>query len=260
MWIMRLSEALIDGFSLWLDSRTRAGFRPRNRMDPFETSLRGFNRVGGWLQEIRGANRITGMSDRATSQAYTDLKFMGLVVRPRMNDPILSPFGDSVISAWEDLGVADNDAQRAKEIARGAALIRLGMTDHDDDVRVKYTGMYKGWLTLNRLQPAEYWLNSFVIMLLPEYLDVADERGYNPFNVLVALNGGHLGNENDWDEWAADTSWQGHHRLAKMLDKLRVDNRAGGSTAFRQALHITYIARARPTELPGLLDDWNIPQ
>lgn len=169
-------------------------------LDPYASSMRRSGVMVARLEEIRAA----GVPGGDANQVVTDLAAAGLVERPysASGAPIsgegtLTPLGARVLEEWTSLGV--DESSEEFEIARGVVLIRLGLEmEHPTYVR-----MYEFWSELTRLQPARYWLQDGWHMYAPSYLNQADAAGFNPFSVLLALNGGQVWTRDEWGAWAS---------------------------------------------------------
>lgn len=252
---MHPKVALSEGFGLWLDERTGVAARP---MDPYGTSLRNTYRTVAWMQAIRQGFDIPLDRDRAKNQAVTDMKSLASLVsgsRGQQN-VALTQEGDLVLDAWESAGALDDTHEH--EIARCILLIRLIMQQGSAADRDYYRMLYRNWLDLRAVQPAEYWWDDLRRMMLPCYLDWEDSRGYNPFKTLLAATGGSFGAGEEWVEWGNSEKAAGRDGLQRILDKVN-EHRIGGSRNFRRALEVICVAHTAPSRLPSVLEEWSLP-
>lgn len=250
---MRPEKVFTDGLLQWLSTRGKRAAAPT---DPYGTSLRNTERTIPWLRAVRIGNDIPLDTDRARNQAVTDMKALGgLLTGQRSSGTLqLTTFGAVLLQTWEDQGLVE--VGREQEVGRCVNLIRLAALHHTPEA-AGFQIMYHRWLSLRQIQPAEYWWQSVFHMMLPSYLDWTDPTGYNPFQVLVAVNGGKLGNQTDWEAWAADSHRPESAELSRLLNAIKDNHRLSGSIAFRQAMECIYLASAAPMNLAAKLQEWN---
>lgn len=247
--------ALSEGFGLWLDERKGVAARP---MDPYGTSLRNTYRTIPWLQAVRQGLDIPLPTDRSRDQAVSDMKSLASLVsgsRGQQN-VALTRMGDLVLDAWECAGTVNDSHEH--EIARCVLLIRLVMRNGDAADRDYYRVLYRNWLGLRAVQPAEYWWVNLRRMMLPCYLDWADSRGYNPFRTLLAATGGTFDAGDEWVEWERSETAAGRDGLRRLLDAVNT-HRLGGSRNFRRALELICVSHTHPSRLPSVLEEWSLP-
>lgn len=252
---MHPKVALSEGFSLWLDERSGVAARP---MDPYGTSLRNTYRTISWLRAVKQGIDIPAPSARSKNQALSDMSALASLVvgsRGRRN-VVLTSVGELVLDAWDSHGaVQDSDEH---EVARCLLLIRTVMRHGEMADRDWYRVLYRNWLELRKVQPAEYWWSDLPRMMLPCYLDWEDSRGYNPFKTLLAATGGTIGDGDDWAEWAKSEKAEGRDGLQRLLDKVKNDHRPRGSRNFRRAMELIYLCHSKPSNLPNVLEDWSL--
>ena len=252
---MHPKVALSEGFGLWLDERKGPAARP---MDPYGTSLRNTYRTVPWLQAVRQGLDIPLETPRSKDQAVIDMKALASLVsgsRGQQN-VALTQMGVRVLDAWESAGALDESHQH--EIARCILLIRLVMQHGGDAHRDSYQSIYRNWLDLRSVQPAEYWWDDLRRMMLPCYLDWADSRGYNPFRTLLAATGGTFAAGDDWVEWERAETASGRCGLKRLLAAVD-SHRLGGSRNFRRALELICVSQTAPSRLPSTLEEWSLP-
>lgn len=252
---MRPDYVLRNGFSLWLDEKQQAGFRPVARMDPYGSSLRKNIRIVTWLRETRDGLPLTAPSDRTRGQAVIDMGAMGLTKGSWPGQQVTT-LGTVVLNGWEALGVTGDNVP--DEITRNIVLLQAVAKMDDDDTRTYYGQMSDRWQRLVAMQPADYWLEDLTRMMLPCYLDQTDSRGYNPFLAFVGVNGGDVGNTAEWEAWS-EAQWSGQQALDALLRYISDNHRPGGSGAFRRAMEAIRVVSTAPRTLPALLDHWKIP-
>ena len=251
---MHPKVALSEGFSLWLDERSGVAAWP---MDPYGTSLRNTFRTIPWLQAVQQGMDIPLPTDRSRNQAVTDLKNLASLIsgsRGRQN-LALTRVGGIVLDAWESAGALDDSDEH--EVARCILLIRMVMRHGATNDQKRYRALYQNWLELRSIQPAEYWLESRLRMILPCYLNWSDSRSYNPFNALIAVTGGTFGTDDEWNEWEQTETAAGRSGLKDLLSMLGY-HRPGGSRNFRRALELIYESKASPSTLPRTLEKWSL--
>ena len=252
---MHPKVALSEGFGLWLDERTGGAARP---MDPFVTSLRNTYRALPWLRAVRQSLDIPLQTDRSRDQAVTDMKSMaGLVSGSRgQGNVALTQIGSLVLEAWESAGALGESDEH--EIARCILMTRLVMQHGGAADRDRYRILYRNWLALRTVQPAEYWWDDLRRMMLPCYLDWADSRGYNPFKTLLAATGGTFAAGEEWVEWEKSETAAGRDGLKRLLSAVNT-HRLGGSRNFRRALEVICLSHTAPATLPSVLEEWSLP-
>jgi len=181
-------------------------------------------------------------------QVVTDVGFAGLIERSG-RAVVLTAFGSHVLHEWRRLSIANVDPDF--EVARAAVMIRAGL-DHDV---LLFRRLYERWLRLVALRPAAYWLQSNWRLTLPEYLDQPDALGFNPFAMMAATNGGAVGDQADWEAWAAvDVAMKPH--IDVMIG--RTDNRRG-RLEFCQALELVRLSETDPDSMVPTIMTWSIP-
>lgn len=251
---MHPKVALSEGFSLWLDERSGVAAWP---MDPYGTSLRNTYRTVAWLQAVKQGRDIPLDTERSRDQAVSDLKNLASLVsgsRGQQN-VALARVGSLVLDAWESAGTVDDSHEH--EVARCILLIRVVMRHGVPKDRERYRGFYRNWIELRSVQPAEYWWESRLRMILPCYLNWSDSRGYNPFKALLAMTGGTFGTEDEWKEWEKFETTAGRNGLKDLLGMLG-NHRLGGSRNFRRALELIYVSHTSPSTLPRTLEKWSL--
>ena len=167
----------------------------------------------------------------------------------------LTRVGGIVLDAWESAGALDDSDEH--EVARCILLIRMVMRHGATNDQKRYRALYQNWLELRSIQPAEYWLESRLRMILPCYLNWSDSRSYNPFNALIAVTGGTFGTDDEWNEWEQTETAAGRSGLKDLLSMLGY-HRPGGSRNFRRALELIYESKASPSTLPRTLEKWSL--
>lgn len=245
------SHALRDGFSLWLEEvvgskKVRYGGL---WLDPFATSCRSTSRFAPWLVEV-AQNQPVSAPDPV--QALADMGAIGVVTGSH-SDPTLTAMGDRVLDRWSELTLVSAKDDVA-EIARCTILYREGARAVDEPVRARYLRFMQSYRRLVALQPHAYWAQDLHHLYMPMFLDQRDERGFNPFEVLILLCGGDVGPVEQWEGWARE-DWEGHERLARLLQKV-ASFRPGGTRAFVRALETCLVADTRPEDFPHLLTSW----
>lgn len=251
------SHALRDGFSLWLEdivgsNRIKYGAASGGPwLDPFATSCRNTARFAPWLAQVAKGQQISA-SDPA--QAVSDMGAIGVVTG--YPTPSTTPMGERVLERWSELSLVASKDDIA-EIARCAILYREGLRADDEAIRKRYDGYMRSYRRLVRLRPHAYWTQDLHHLYMPMFLDQEDERGYNPFEVLIVLCGGDIGPLDQWQAWAT-TGWDGHERLARLLQKV-ASFRPGGTRSFVRALETCLVADTRPKDFPHLLTAWGYP-
>jgi hypothetical protein len=255
MFHMHPKVALSEGFSLWLDERSGVAAWP---MDPYGTSLRNTFRAIPWLQAVKQGKDIPHKTDRSKNQAVTDLgKLASLVSGSRgQNNVELTRTGGLVLDAWESAGALDNSDEH--EVARCILLIRQVVRQGNARDRAHYGRLYRNWLELRSIQPAEYWWNDLRRMILPCYLNWADSRGYNPFYILLEATGGEFPDGKDWVDWETSETAAGRSELKNLIDTVDNNHRSGGSRNFRRALELIYVSHTSPSGLPKTIDRWSL--
>lgn len=162
-------------------------------LDPFSTSLRSTKMTVERLYEVASRGNVGG-SDPI--QAMADVRSFGLAVGTQ-SAAALTAFGADVLREWEHLGVANSDPEY--EIARCGVLVRTGVQQGVD----LYLRMFNAWKRRVELQPADYWLEDRWHLFASSYLDKTSDSGYNAFEVLCAVNGGIIGEADEWENFAS---------------------------------------------------------
>lgn len=223
----------------WFTSVFKKGHvRRASRIDPYHSSARDATAFYRRLVDVEAGNAV----DR---QVVTDTHRAGLMERVDAG-VALTPFGHRVLRDWRRLGIAVPDGKY--ELALATAMLRAGL---DEEVPL-FHSLYRRWLRLVELQPADYWLESKWRLTLPEYLD-QERLGFNPFAVIAATNSGIVGDEHAWRAWAAADP-----AMAAPINVMlsRVDNR-GGRLQFCQAMELIRLSERDPEVLAATLMSWS---
>lgn len=222
----------------WFASVFKGHVRRASRIDPYHSSARDATAFYTRLVQVEAGASVP-------PQVVIDTRPAGLIERAN-GAVVLTAFGRRVLRDWRRLGIAAPDAQY--ELALATAMLRAGL---DEEIPL-FHSLYGRWNRLVELQPASYWLASKWRLTLPEYLD-QEQFGFNPFAVIAATNGGVVGDEQSWIEWAtADQAMAAP--IAAMRTK--VDNRRG-RLEFCQAMELIRLSERNPDDLAPTLMSWS---
>lgn len=244
--------ALKDGFEHWLEEIT-SGAKIRRGIDvyPFVTSMRS---TAVMIPALIETSTGQPLSSNDPTQTVTDLRRAGLITGSHPGQS-LTELGIAALDLWNQLGI--NNTDDADEIARCAALVRLG----GKFGVLRYLDAFRFWCELVESAPVEYWLSDVYTLCLPTYLNQSDANGYNPYRVLIAANNGETGRENEWRSWAEDNAGNGlGANLAMLLDRVKASNRVGGCRAFCQGMEAYRLMHTDPEILPDTLRSWGLKE